>query len=174
MGKIKFLIALFTLLSCSVSKELKNERRNWNFNHRVNEYKSRAFCLCIQKGYEDKKIEKIFWEKDRSFYNPLGVAIFDKSLKPIIDKEIIKIRQDSINSINKYPEDLKGIYEKRQVLNHCLKFYNSKELDNLAKSKKKIGIKFPIYLMIYTKKFLHTNTHKQKPQISAVLSILSP
>ncbi|WP_299177606.1 hypothetical protein [uncultured Chryseobacterium sp.] len=143
MEKIKFLIALFILSSCSMSKELKNERQKWNFNHWENEYKDRAFCLCILKGYEDKKIEKIFLEKDRSFYNPLGIAIFDKSLKPIIDNEIKKIRQDSINSLNKYPEDLKGIYEKRQVLAHCLKFYTSKELDNLAKKEKENWNKIP-------------------------------
>ncbi|MEC3876965.1 hypothetical protein [Chryseobacterium salviniae] len=98
--------------------------------------------MCL-KGFEDKKIENIFWEKDRSFYNPLGIAIFDESLNPIIDNEIKKIRYDSINSLNNYPDDLKGIYQKRQVFNHCLKFYNGKDLDNLSKKERKNWNKIP-------------------------------
>lgn len=143
MGKIKYVLALFVLSSCSVSKELKEERKNWNFNNWENEYKNRAFCLCVLKGYEDKKIESLFSEKDRSFYNPLGIAIFDKSLNPIIDDEVKKIRYDSINSIDKYPEDLRGIYQKRKVFNHCIKFYNSKELDDFSKKERIIWNKIP-------------------------------
>ncbi|MEC3875350.1 hypothetical protein [Chryseobacterium salviniae] len=141
--KIKYILALFILSSCSVSKELKEERKSWNFNNWENEYKNRAFCLCVLKGFEDKKIENIFWEKDHSFYNPLGIAIFDKSLNPIIDNEVKKIRYDSINSVNQYPEDLKGIYQKRQVFNHCIKFYNSKELDSLSKKERVNWNKIP-------------------------------
>ncbi|SHF39836.1 hypothetical protein [Chryseobacterium takakiae] len=141
--KIKYILALFILSSCSVSTDLKEERKSWNFNNWENEYKNRAFCLCVLKGYEDKKIESLFSEKDRSFYNPLGIAIFDKSLNPIIDDEVEKIRYDSINSINQYPEDLKGIYQKRQVFNHCIKFYNSKELDSLSKKEKVNWNKIP-------------------------------
>lgn len=143
MEKIKYILALFIISSCSVSKELKEERKSWNFNNWENEYKNRAFCLCVLKGYEDKKIESLFSEKDRSFYNPLGIAIFDKSLNPIIDDEVEKIRYDSINSINQYPEDLKGIYQKRQVFNHCIKFYNSKELDSLSKKERVSWNKIP-------------------------------
>ncbi|MBB4804877.1 putative iron-regulated protein [Chryseobacterium defluvii] len=141
MIKVKFLLCVFILSSCSISKELRDERKSWNFNRWEKEYKDRAFCLCVLKGYENKEIEKILWEKDRSFYNPLGRAIFDKSLKPVIDNEIEKIRLDSINST--YPEDLKGIYQKKQVFNHCLKFYNSKELDKLAKKERENWKKIP-------------------------------
>lgn len=143
MEKIKYLLVFFILSSCSVSKELKEERKSWNFNNWENEYKNRAFCLCVLKGYEDKKIESLFSEKDRSFYNPLGIAIFDKSLNPIIEDEVKKIRYDSVNSINQYPEDLKGIYQKRQVFNHCIKFYNSKELDGLSKKERVSWNKIP-------------------------------
>ncbi|WP_066434316.1 hypothetical protein [Chryseobacterium sp. CCH4-E10] len=143
MEKIKYLLVFFILSSCSVSKELKEERKSWNFNNWENEYKNRAFCLCVLKGFEDKKIESLFSEKDRSFYNTLGIAIFDKSLNPIIDDEVKKIRYDSINSIDKYTEDLRGIYQKRQVFNHCIKFYNSKELDDFSKKERVTWNKIP-------------------------------
>lgn len=130
------LFTVFILSSCSISKELE-ERKEWNFKNWKNEYKDRAFCLCVLKGYEDEKFENLLFEKDRSFYNPLGIAIFDKSLKPLIDKEVKKIRLDSIKSINSYPEDLKILYQKRQVLNLCINFYRSKELDSLASKEKK-------------------------------------
>ncbi|MGC4128929.1 MAG: hypothetical protein QM564_05070 [Bergeyella sp.] len=76
-------------------------------------------------------------KSDRSFYNPLGIAIFDDSLQPIINQEINKIRLDSINSIGSYPEDLKTLYQKRNVVGHCLNFYKSKELDDLAHKERK-------------------------------------
>lgn len=70
---------------------------------------------------------------DKSLYDPLAIAIFDKSLKPIINDELKKIKQDSINSIGSYPDDLKTIYQKRNVLGNCIDFYNSKKLDSITK-----------------------------------------
>ncbi|OWK96999.1 hypothetical protein AP75_13550 [Kaistella haifensis DSM 19056] len=128
-------------MSCSVSKELRKERKDWDFKNWEQEYKDRAFCLCISNGYENKELEKLLIRYDRSLYNPLGRAIFDKSLVPIIKNEIVKIRIDSINSIGKYPDDLKTIYNKREVLSHCINFYKSEMLDSLAKSQKKNWIK---------------------------------
>ena len=143
LNRINFVLVLVILSSCSVSRELREERKQWNFNNWENEYKDRAFCLCIIRGYENKKIEHIIKENDKSFYNPLGIAIFDKSLEPIIHDEIKKIRLDSINSIGSYPEDLKTIYQKRRVFDLCLKFYKGKELDSLVKEEKKEWKKIP-------------------------------
>ena len=138
---IYFSIPTFIFISCSVPKELRKERKDWNFKNWKQEYKDRALCLCITQGYENKELKKTFIKYDRSLYNPLGIAIFDKSLIPIINKESIKIRTDSINSLGKYPEDLKTVYNKRAVLTHCINFYNSKMLDTLANSQKKYCLK---------------------------------
>src|SRR5690606_30246325 len=143
LSKVYFVLVLIILSSCSISKELREERKQWDFNNWASEYKDRAFCLCVIKGYENIEIEKVLKENDHSFYSPLGMAIFDKSLKPIIAEEVKKIRLDSINSINSYPEDLKALYQKRQVFNFCLQFYKSRELDSLAKKEKKNWKKIP-------------------------------
>lgn len=132
MVNFKYIIPLFFLFSsCSISKELKEERESWDFKNWKQQYKDRAFCLCIMKGYENINLQSELVKNDKSFYNPLGVAIFDKSLMPLIDLEVKKIRDDSINSIDKYPEDLKSIYSRRGVISHCLKFYNGEYLDEL-------------------------------------------
>ena len=133
MKKIFFLVLLFIISSCAVSKELKEERISWDYNNWDKKYKERALCLCIMKGYENKSIENLLIKNDNSFYNPIGIAIFDKSLKPIINDELKKIKQDSINSIGSYPDDLKTIYQKRNVLGNCIDFYNSKKLDSITK-----------------------------------------
>ncbi len=128
---------LFFLFSCSSNKELRKEREIWNFKNWKQEYKDRAFCLCIQKGFENRKLESELIDNDKSFYNPLGIAIFDKSLIPLINDKVKKIRLDSMNSIDTYPSDLKPIYNKRAVLSNCINFYKSKILDNTAKNEEK-------------------------------------
>jgi hypothetical protein len=143
LSKIYFVFVSVILSSCSISKELREERKQWDFDNWESEYKDRAFCLCVIKGYENPEIERVLKENDHSFYNPLGIAIFDKSLKPIIDVEVKKIRLDSINSINSYPEDLKVLYQKRRVFDLCLQFYKSRELDSLTKKEKKNWKKIP-------------------------------
>ena len=123
---IYFSIPTFIFISCSVPKELRKERKDWNFKNWKQEYKDRALCLCITQGYENKELKKTFIKYDRSLYNPLGIAIFDKSLIPIINKESIKIRTDSINSLGKYPEDLKKIYNQFPMCEAILFRYENK------------------------------------------------
>ncbi|WP_072973397.1 hypothetical protein [Flavobacterium saccharophilum] len=144
-------IRIFTIIffgmqiffSCSSTKELREERKVWNYKNWDKEFKERAFCLCQLKSYENKGLENALWENDKSYYNPLGMAIFDEVLEPKIKKEMEIIRLDSINSIGKYPDDLKPILQKRAVINHCLEFYNSKRLDSLAKTQQKYWNKIP-------------------------------
>ena len=141
-----FIIIIFTtqiLSSCSTTEELREERKVWNFKNWDKKFKERAFCLCQLKGYENKDLEKALWENDKSYYDPVGIAIFDEVIEPQIKKEIEIIRLDSINSIGRYPDDLKTLLQKRTVINHCFEFYNSKRLDSLAKSQKKYWRKIP-------------------------------
>lgn len=130
----KFISLLFiaSLFACSNIKELKQERQEWDFKNWDRKFKERTFCLCQLKGFENKNLEKELWRNDKSYYSPLGVAIFDDQLELQIKKEIETIRLDSIKAIGAYPNDLKPIFQKRNVANHCLEFYNSKRLDSLT------------------------------------------
>ena len=125
------------LLSCSTTKELRQERKYWNYKNWNKEFKERAFCLCQLKSFENKNLEDALLRNDRSYYSPLGIAIFDEALESQTIKEIELIRFDSINSIGSYPDDLKPILQKRTVANHCFEFYKSKRLDSLTKKQKK-------------------------------------
>ena len=140
---ISMILTISLLISCSVSKELNEERKDWNFKNWDKKFKSRAFCLCQLKGYENKKLEDLLWDNDYSYYNALAIAIFDDSIETQIKKEIELIRLDSINSEGRYPADLKTLYQKRNVMNHCLEFYNSKRLDSLTNSQKKYWKSIP-------------------------------
>ena len=130
---------LISLLSesCLTSRELRKERKEWDFKNWNQAFKDRAFCLCQLQGYDNKKLEILLVQNDKSYYNPLAESIFDVSIKPQITRETAFIKSDSINSIGRYPEDLKSVLQKRTVLNRCLEFYNSKRLDSLAKSQRK-------------------------------------
>ena len=144
----------FIIFSCSTSKELREDRKSWDYKNWDNQFKKRAISLCILKGYENKKIENLINENDYSFYSPLGKAIFDKALEPIINKEITKIKFDSIKLDNTYPNDLKSIYQKRNVFGHCLDFYESKQLDSITRVEKKKWKKLIIYYLKFIKLFL--------------------
>lgn len=150
MKPIRFIttiiFAVLLLFSCSTTKELRKERKEWNYKNWDKEFKERAFCLCQLKSFENKNLENVLWDNDRSYYKPLGIAIFDQVLEPFIIKETQLIRLDSINSIGSYPDDLKSLLQKRTVANHCLEFYNSKRLDSLTKKQKNYWSKIPIII----------------------------
>lgn len=141
----KFISFLFIalLFACSTTKELKQERREWDFKNWDRKFKERAFCLCQLKGFENKNLEKELWRNDKSYHSVLGIAIFDAPLESQIKKEIETIRLDSIKAIGNYPDDLKPIYQKRNVASHCLEFYNSKRLDSLTQLQKNYWKRIP-------------------------------
>lgn len=147
MKQVRFFAALIfglqILFSCSITKELREERKEWNYKNWDQEFKERAFCLCQLKSFENIELERILWKNDKSYYDPLGIAIFDEVLEPLIIKETKSVRLDSINSIGRYPDDLKSLLQKRAVANHCLEFYNSKRLDSLAKKQNKYWSSIP-------------------------------
>lgn len=129
--------------SCSSTNELKEDRKIWKYKNWDKEFKSRAFCLCQLKGYESKNLENLLWDADKSYFDPIGIAIFDDSLEAQIKKEVELIRLDSINSVGRYPTDIISIYQKRNVLRHCIEFYNSKRLDSLMNLQKKYWRSIP-------------------------------
>lgn len=73
---------------------------------------------------------------DKSFYDPLAIAIFDPALENVISSEVEKIKADSINNTGRYPNGLRHILERKQIMYHCIKFYKSNELDALTRREK--------------------------------------
>ena len=74
MKKIFFLVLLFILSSCAVSKELKEERISWDYNNWDKKYKERALSLCIMKGYENEMViykAKLEEHKSKSFFSKI-------------------------------------------------------------------------------------------------------
>lgn len=126
-----------TLSRCGISKELREERKNWQFSYWEQEFKDRALCLCILQGLNNKSIQDSIIEYDKSFYNPLAIAVFDSSINALLKSEIKQIQVDSINSVGHYPTDISSLLEGKSVMNHCIELYRSKRLDSLVKIEKK-------------------------------------
>ncbi|WP_207492510.1 hypothetical protein [Aridibaculum aurantiacum] len=129
--------ALLTLTRCGVSKELREERKSWNFSGWEQDFKDRALCLCVLQGLNNKGIQDSIVKYDKSFYNPLALAVFDSTINELLKSEVRKIQLDSINSIGRYPADLSSVLEGKRVMNHCTELYRSKRLDSLVKIEKK-------------------------------------
>ena len=131
------LFSILTLTNCSVSKELREERKDWQFSRWQQEYKDRALCLCVLQGINNKSIQDSIVMYDKSFYNPLGIAIFDSSINELLKKEVKQIQADSARSIGRVPADIRHLLEGKKVMRHCTEFYRSKRLDSAANVEKK-------------------------------------
>ncbi|MFC6876499.1 hypothetical protein ACFQZF_07365 [Flavobacterium myungsuense] len=131
MKVISTLLLSILLISCSQHKQLiREERKLWGFNNWKNDFKDRAFCQCLLEGYNDRNVKKFILKNDKSYYDGIGIAIFDPTLIPIIQKEVTQIKKDSLESVEKVPEHIVG----KRIFNHCLNFYKSKKLDSITKS----------------------------------------
>jgi hypothetical protein len=80
---------------------------------------------------------------DKSYYNPLAIAVFDSSIRGLLKKELHQIQEDSANSIGQYPQDIAGLLEGKRVMTHCLELYHSKRLKELVKQQKKAWKRIP-------------------------------
>lgn len=127
--------------SCKINKELLDERKSWRFSEWKQDYKGRAFCLCILQGLNNKTIKDSILKYDKSFYNPLAYAIFDSSINIILKKEVTKMQSDSLKSMGRYPRDIASLLEGKRVFNHCTNFYSSKRLDSVVKIESKGWLK---------------------------------
>ena len=92
------------------------------------EFKTQAYCNCIINGYNDNYMKNKILKIDKSLYSPFVYSFSGDKIKEIVEKELIKMKMDSINSHLTVAESYAGI----QVLKHCLNFYNSKQLDSTA------------------------------------------
>ncbi|MCU7614376.1 hypothetical protein N0B16_07990 [Chryseobacterium sp. GMJ5] len=114
---ILILLALSGIISCS---SINKRNNNWK-----QDFKDRTLYKCLIAGYNDKNITKGIFKIDKSLYNPIATTIFDEKIDSILLPINQKMRNDSLNSLNKISEAKAG----KQVFNTCLKLYKSSALD---------------------------------------------
>lgn len=134
------ILTTFTLLlltNCGVNKELREERKDWKFSNWEQEFKDRTLCLCVLQGINNKSIQDSIVKYDKSFYNPLAIALFDSTINKLLKSEIKQIQIDSANSIGRYPTDIRSLLEGKRVMNHCTELYRSKRLDSIVNLEKR-------------------------------------
>lgn len=136
-----FAYTIFFLLlitnSCSVNKELRDERKSWQFSKWGQQFKDRTLCLCVLQGLNNKSLQDTITKYDKSFYNPLAIAVFDSTINILLKKEIKQIQTDSTNSIGRFPDDISSLLEGKRIMSHCSELYRSKRLDSIVNIEKK-------------------------------------
>lgn len=130
-------ITALIISGCGISIELRQERNNWKFSNWEQDFKDRTLCMCVLQGLNNKNFQDSIIKYDKSFYNPLAIAIFDSSINELLKKEVKQIQIDSVKSIGRFPTDISSLLEGKSVFNHCTELYRSKRLDSLAKAEKK-------------------------------------
>lgn len=112
---------------------LKTQRKESDYKHWNNHYKERAFCKCLPVGYNIPSISNAILNIDRSYYDPLAIAVFDSSLNILLRRELSIIQKDSAESKYRVAEAAQG----KKIFNHCFEFYKSIRLDSAMRSEKK-------------------------------------
>ena len=141
--QLLIITGLVCCYSCSVNKDLREERKTWQFDQWALTYKNRTLCLCILEGLNNQAVKDSILKHDKSYYDPLAIAIFDSSIRALLKKEIKQIQEDSANSIGRYPQDIASLVEGKRVMSHCLELYHSKRLKELVKQQKKEWKRIP-------------------------------
>jgi hypothetical protein len=126
---ILIILLFFSFASNGQKAALKTERQAWGFKDWQKQFKDRAFCLCLLEGYQNQNVKNFILENDKSYYDPIGIAIFDTTLKQFISKEVEKINTRAKLSSQTVSEAAAG----KRIFSHCLEFYKSKRLDSLTK-----------------------------------------
>lgn len=132
-----FTTFILLITGCGVSQELREERKAWTFSNWEQEFKDRTLCLCVLQGMNNRSIQDSIMKYDKSFYNPLAIAVFDSAITKLLKKEIEQIQTDSTLSIGRYPADISSLLEGKRVMNHCSELYRSKRLDSVVNVEKK-------------------------------------
>ena len=133
--QMKHLILITTLFFLgNISQcQIAAQRDKWEYSKWPTQYKERAFCLCLLEGYQDTTLKRKLLEVDKSYYDPVSIAIFDKTLSTIIKSEVDSINMKYNRSIGRISEVANG----KRVFNHCLEFYESRRLDLMMQSARK-------------------------------------
>ena len=141
--KLLIITGMICCSSCSVNKALREERKMWDYDQWELAYKNRTLCLCVLEGLNNQAIKDSILKYDKSYYEPLAIAIFDSSIRALLKKEVKKIQDDSIKSIGYYPLDLVRLQEGKRVMTHCLELYHSERLKELVKQQKREWKRIP-------------------------------
>jgi hypothetical protein len=139
------MVVFLTLLSCSTvkgSKDLNTYYGDIFFypgysknkpspkNGWVIEYKQKAFFDCLFQGYKNDSIFKLI-QKEDSFINADNIPM---TLWPKIKSDSKKIIQ-GLPPTEYYDDDLSK--NKKHILQTCLCYFASRELDSIAKQEYK-------------------------------------
>lgn len=129
MKKLFLYISFVIFFGCNTKNSIiQQQRTNWDYKNWKQNFKDRTLCICLLKGYEDNEVVKSIYKIDKSFYNPIALSIFDEKIDTILQKEILIMKSDSLNSLDKLSESKAG----KTVFEHCIKFYKSKTLDSIV------------------------------------------
>lgn len=126
------LIGLFTGLFFFISAHaqetnIRAQRDRWDFANWKSAYKKRAFCLCLLEGYQNEEMKTQLLKEDKSYYDIIGMAIFDRTLQPLIEEEVQRINREAKE--RHVSEAAAG----KRVAMHCLDFYQGARLDTHVK-----------------------------------------
>ena len=124
------LFAVLLLLSCFLKAQnsLNEQRDKWEFSQWPQMFKDRALCLCVLEGYQDSAIKRRILSLDKSYYNPVGYAIFDSILIPFIQNEVESLNRKAKISYGRVSEAKAG----KIIFTHCLMLYKSQRLTQLV------------------------------------------
>lgn len=104
----------------SPEKELLKHQRE-GFAHF---FKIQVFCHALEKSYQDKEIFEKIGKEDL-------LGGFDGTADPTIHQKIDSLATKLANSIK--PEEYLDFENKKFIMKACLEYYNSKELDSVAR-----------------------------------------
>jgi hypothetical protein len=128
MKKLYLSVLSLLFLSCNIYKRDNFKYRNEDKKVWINTFKSEVFYSCLNEGYQNDSLRKVFQNKDLfnlydgfdinsiDFARKLGKQIIIKMPKPYIK---IDIGEDDLNN-------------KNFISYNCLNYYASKELDSIA------------------------------------------
>lgn len=120
---MKYVLLLIMLTSCSSIKIKNKDQQDWIFA-----FKATAFKSCLLESYGEKF--NVLLSNDQSVSANFEVLYVENT------KIAEKVAKNFANSILTFPKDT-DFEGKKNVLNSCLIFYESKLLDSIAKSEYK-------------------------------------
>lgn len=116
-------------LTFTISCSSNHQEKKVNYSQWKQDFKDRTLEKCLLVGYEEKSLIQKINNIDRSIYNPIAITFFDDKIDFILKPVVLKMKIDSLKSLNKASEAKAG----KNVFSTCLNFYNSKKLDSITK-----------------------------------------
>lgn len=122
----KLFLLLLISVGCNAQKEIPNRQLANNQEEAfVDFFKIQVYCSCLKHGYENKQIMELIYKEDL-------LGGYDGLANDLIQEEINTIGKQIASTIK--PETYLDFENKKRITATCLNFYNSKDLDSLAKS----------------------------------------